>query len=122
MKYRKGFPRGIIGSSRYSIDEDIAAGQGIFVMLPDRLSGITIVGHFFKGEERIKGKGRFKIEVTNNCPERVGPDGTGGFWDPPAEALEEFTKDSGVTIINMITGVRITCLESDGLLNVCVTG
>ncbi|EPF46453.1 hypothetical protein HMPREF1222_01975 [Treponema vincentii F0403] len=122
MKYRKGFPRGNIGSSRYSVDEDIKGGEGLFLMLPDRISGLTVVGHFWKGNDETPGTGRFKIEVTNNCPERVGSDGTGGFWDYPAEGLGEFDKDDGITIINQITGVRITCFEADDHLNVCVTG
>ena len=92
MKYRKGFPRGNIGSSRYSVDEDIKGGEGLFLMLPDRISGLTVVGHFWKGDKKTPGTGRFRVEVTNSCPE------------------------------NQITGVRITCLEADDHLNVCVTG
>lgn len=122
MNYRKGFPRGSIGASRYSVDEDITAGECLFLMLPDRISGLTVTGHFWKGNEKVQGTGRFKIEVTNNCPERVGSDGTGGFWDYPANGFGEFDKDDGITIINQITGVRVTCLEADDHLNVCVTG
>lgn len=118
MKYTKGFPRGNIGASGWNIDEDVAAGQGIFAMPPDRVSTVTVDVTIPEG----KGHARFTIERTYNSPARVGQDGTGGFWKPAVDDKLEFNDDTTVTIIGTVSGVRVACLEADRVINVCFAG
>ena len=118
MKYAKGFPRGNIGASRWSIDEDIVTGQGIFAIPPDRVSAVTVSVHIPEG----KGHARFTIETTHNSTTKVGPDGSGGYWDSAIDTITEFTEDTELTFVNTITGARVACLTAESVINVCITG
>jgi len=118
MKYTKGFPRGNIGASSWHIDENIAAGQGLFAMVPDRVSTVTVDVTIPEG----KGHARFTIERTYNVPDKVGSAGTGGFWKSAVDDALEFTDDTTVTIIGTVSGVRVACSEADTVINVCFAG
>ena len=116
MKYTKGIPRGNIGASTWNVDENIAAGQGIFSTPPDRVSMVTVSVHIPEGHAR------FTIETTYSGPWNIGQDGLGGYWDPPDETHTEYTENTNVTIASTVTGVRVTCLEADKIINVCFAG
>ena len=116
MKYIKGIPRGNIGASKWNVDENIAAGQGLFSTPPDRVSMATVSVHIPEGHAR------FTIETTYSSHWRIGQDGTGGYWDPPDETHTEYTENTNVTIASTVTGVRVTCLEADKIINVCFAG
>ena len=118
MKYSKGVPRDRVGTTRWGIDEEISAGQGVFAIPPDRVSVVTVSVHIPEG----KGHARFTIETTHNSPTRIGSDGTGGYWDSGIDTTLEFTDNTELTFINTVTGARVACLSADSVINVCITG
>jgi len=117
MAYSRVTPKARQGTTGINVEQDIAAGAGVFINPPDRVAAVTIAIHIPDGESAS-----FTIETSCNRPETIGDDGTGGYWDNVYGSGYTLTENTVVMIANAVTGIRVNCLTADSTINVAFCG
>lgn len=117
MAYSRVTPRARQGTTGISVEQDITAGEGVWINPPDRVAAVTIAVHIPSGQTAS-----FTIETSCNLPEIIGEDGTGGYWDNVYGDNVTLTENTVVMIANAVTGIRVNCIAASDKLNVCFVG
>lgn len=117
MAYSRVTPRARQGTTGVNVEQDIAAGSGVWINPPDRVAAITVAVHIPAGESAS-----FTIECCCNLPETIGEDGTGGYWDNVYGDGITLTEDTVVMLANAVTGIRVNCLTAESTINVAFCG
>lgn len=117
MSYGRIEPRARTGTTGINVEQDVAAGSGVWISPPDRVAAVTIAVHIPAGESAS-----FTIEVTCNRPETIGEDATGGYWDNVYGEGVTLTENTVVMIANAVTGIRVNCLTAESTINVAFCG
>ena len=115
MAYSRITPRARQGTTGINVEQDLHAGEGIWVNPPDRVAAVTISVHIPAGETAS-----FTIETSCNLPETIGEDGTGGYWDNVYGDGVTLSESVVVMIANAVTGIRVNCIS--GAINVAFCG
>ena len=117
MAYARVTPRARQGTTGINVEQDVTAGNGVFINPPDRVAAVTIAVHIPAGESAT-----FTIETCCNRPETIGEDGTGGYWDNVYGDNVTLTENTVVMIANAVTGIRVNCITASDHINVCFVG
>lgn len=117
MSYGRVTPRARQGTTGVSIEENIGAGEGVWISPPERVAAITVAVHIPTNESAT-----FVIETSCNRADTIGENGTGGYWDNPFGDGEILSENTVVMIANAVTGVRVRCLTASSTINVCFVG
>ena len=117
MAYARVTPRARQGTTGINVEQDVAAGSGVWINPPDRVAAVTIAVHIPAGEAAT-----FKIETCCNRPETIGEDGTGGYWDNVYGDNVTLTENTTVMIANAVTGIRVNCIAASDHINVAFCG
>ena len=117
MAYARVTPRARQGTTGINVEQDVTAGNGVFINPPDRVAAVTIAVHIPAGET-----GSFTIETCCNRPETIGEDGTGGYWDNVYGDGVTLTENTTVMIANAVTGIRVNCIAASDHINVAFCG
>jgi hypothetical protein len=117
MAYARVTPRARQGTTGINVEQDIAAGSGVWINPPDRVAAVTIAVHIPAGESAS-----FTIETCCNRPETIGEDGTGGYWDNVYGDNVTLSENTTVMIANAVTGIRVNCLSAESSINVAFCG
>ena len=117
MAYSRVTPRARQGTTGISVEQDITAGEGIWINPPDRVAAVTIAVHIPSGQTAS-----FTIETSCNLPETIGEDGTGGYWDNVYGDNVTLSENTTVMIANAVTGIRVNCTAASDKINVCFVG
>ena len=113
MAYSRVTPRARQGTTGINVEQDVTAGNGVFINPPDRVAAVTIAVHI------TSNSGSFTIETSCNRPETLGENATGGYWDEVYPGLT-LNEDTVVMIANAVTGIRVNCIS--GAINVAFCG
>ena len=114
MAYGRVEPRARTGTTGLNVEQDVTAGNGVFIIPPDRVAAVTIAVHL------ISNNATFTIETSCNRPETIGENGTGGYWDNVYGVGATLSEDTVVMIANAVSGIRVNCLT--GSVNVAFCG
>ncbi len=117
MSYGRILPRSRTATTGVSVDEDIKDGEAVWISPPDRVAAINVAVHIPKGQ-----KASYFIETSCSRVDKIGEDGTGGYWDNPFGEGVARHHDTVMMIANAITGIRVKCLSADSSINVCFVG
>ena len=105
------------GTAGLEADEDIKAGETVFLFVPERISSVTVGVNIPKGQTAA-----FKIEYSLNAQWRIGEDGKGGFWHNHIKDDTVYTESTDITFVNNVSAVRVQCIAASGTINVCIRG
>lgn len=117
MAYSRVTPRARQGTTGINVEQDVAAGEGIWINPPDRVAAVTIAVHIPTGETAS-----FTIETSCSLPETIGEDGTGGYWDNVYGDGITLTENTVVMLANAVTGIRVNCINAESSINVAFCG
>lgn len=117
MSYSRVTPLARSGTSGISYDQDVTAGSGVWINPPDRIAAVTVAVHIPAGQTAT-----FTTETSCSATNKIGDDGTGGYWDNPYGAGVVLSQDSVVMIANAVTGIRVRCITASDKINVCFVG
>lgn len=115
--YGRVFPKQRSGTSGITFDEDVLAGNGVFLVLPERIAMIAVACHIPEGETA-----RFVVETSCSSVDKIGDSGTGGYWDNIFGEGQVMTENIVTNIANGITAIRVRVIEASALVNVCFVG
>ena len=114
MAYARVTPRARQGTTGINVEQDVTAGNGVFINPPDRVAAVTIAVHI------TSSSGSFTIETSCNRPETLGENAAGGYWDNVYGDGVTLTENTVVMIANAVTGIRVNCIS--GAINVAFCG
>lgn len=118
MSNGRVMPNSRMGTSGLQVDENIKKGDRLWVIVPDRIASTSIEVNIPNGQTAA-----FKIEYSLSAQSKIGEDGKGGFWHNPFGKDDEiYTEWTHITVVNNISAVRVICLESSDIINVCIKG
>lgn len=117
MSYGRVTPRARQGTTGISVEENIAAGEGIWLSPTDRVAAVTIAVHIPQNESAT-----FVIETSCNRADTIGENGEGGYWDNPFGDNVVLEENTVVMIANAVTGIRVRCITASDIINVCFVG
>ena len=120
MDYGRIEPRARTGTTGISIDTDLDATNGevgCWINPPDRVAAVTVAVHKQDGYD---GNIEYAIECCCNRADKIGDNGTGGYWDKIIQGENKYTDDKVVMLANSVTGIRVRCTV--GKINVCFVG
>ena len=116
MAYARVTPRARQGTTGINVEQDVTAGNGVFINPPDRVAAVTIAVHI------TSSSGSFTIETSCNRPETLGENATGGYWDNVYGDGVILNENTVVMIANAVTGIRVNCTAASDHINVCFVG
>ena len=114
MAFSRVTPRARQGTTGINVEQDVTAGNGVFITPPDRVAAVTIAVHI------TSNSGSFTIETSCNRPETLGENATGGYWDNVYGDGVTLNENTVVMIANAVTGIRVNCIS--GAINVAFCG
>lgn len=117
MKFNRVIPKARDGTSGLEIDVDIAANERIWTYIPSRIATTTVRVNIPKNETA-----QFTIEISFNSVDKIGDNGTGGYWQDALETIHSYSEETDITLVNNISAIRISCLSADSTINVCIRG
>ena len=119
MSYGRVTPRARQGTTGVSTEENIGAGEGVWISPPERVAAITVAVHIPTNESAT-----FVIETSCNRTDTIGDNGEGGYWDNPYGEGVILTENTTVMLANAVTGIRVRCLSASNSskINVCFVG
>lgn len=119
ITYSRVLPRTRTGTTGLSVEWEANQGDAFFIAIPERIGGFAIAIHKSDKSANIK----YVIETSCNTLDKIGNEGTGGYWDNIFGPNAELTEETVSSVVNYVTACRVRIIEvSNGTVNIAICG